>query len=129
VRSESRCALRLRYVDLVVRIEFPVEVCAVVSLYSVVKQRLKGYTGKMFNCLIRFNSGSGLYRRSWTSLPTPFVSAQLLSERTGVFQRTCHWLDKGLYQLTSGNVDSFRVYIVLEISFKTIVTYVPKSRV
>jgi hypothetical protein len=26
--------------------------------------------------------GSGLYRRSWTSLPTPFISAQRLSERT-----------------------------------------------
>jgi hypothetical protein len=25
---------------------------------------------------------TGLYRRSWTSLPTPFVSAQRLSERT-----------------------------------------------
>jgi hypothetical protein len=25
--------------------------------------------------------GSGLYRRSWTSLPTPFISAQRLSER------------------------------------------------
>jgi hypothetical protein len=26
--------------------------------------------------------GSGLYRRSWTSLPTTFISAQRLSERT-----------------------------------------------
>jgi len=26
--------------------------------------------------------GSGLYRRSWTSLPTPFISARQLSERT-----------------------------------------------
>jgi hypothetical protein len=25
---------------------------------------------------------SGLYRRSWTSLPTSFISAQRLSERT-----------------------------------------------
>jgi hypothetical protein len=41
VRSESRCALRLRYVDFVDSIEVAVEVCAVVSLYSVVKQRLK----------------------------------------------------------------------------------------
>jgi hypothetical protein len=40
VHSESRCAFRLRYVDLVVSIE-----------------------------------------RSWTSLPTPFISAQRLSER------------------------------------------------
>jgi hypothetical protein len=28
--------------------------CAVVSLYSVVKQRLKCNTGKVFNCLIQF---------------------------------------------------------------------------
>jgi hypothetical protein len=28
--------------------------CAVVSLYSVAKQRLKCYTGKVFNCLILF---------------------------------------------------------------------------
>jgi hypothetical protein len=27
-------------------------------------------------------TGSGMYRRSWTSLPTPFISAQILSERT-----------------------------------------------
>jgi hypothetical protein len=33
VRSESRCALRLRYVDLVVSTDVAVE-CAVVSLYS-----------------------------------------------------------------------------------------------
>jgi hypothetical protein len=51
--------------------------CAVVSLYSVVKQRLKGNTGKVCNCLIQFS----LYGRSWTSLPTPFLSAQRLSER------------------------------------------------
>jgi hypothetical protein len=28
--------------------------CAVVSLYSVVKQRLKCNTGEVFNCLIQF---------------------------------------------------------------------------
>jgi hypothetical protein len=38
VRSESRCALRLRYVDLVVSIEVP----------------LKCNTGKVCNCLIQF---------------------------------------------------------------------------
>jgi hypothetical protein len=37
--------------------------CAVVSLYLVVKQRLKCNTGKVCNCLIQFNAGSGLYRR------------------------------------------------------------------
>jgi hypothetical protein len=46
VRSGSRCALRRRDVDLVVSIE-------VVSLYSVVKQRLKCNTGKVCNCLIQ----------------------------------------------------------------------------
>jgi hypothetical protein len=53
VRSESRCALRLRYVDLVVVSKLPLK-CAVVSLYSVVKQRLKCNTGKVCNCLIQF---------------------------------------------------------------------------
>jgi hypothetical protein len=49
--------------------------CAVVSLYSVVKKWLKCNTGKVCNCLIQFKSGSGLYRHSRTSLPTPSVSA------------------------------------------------------
>jgi hypothetical protein len=40
--------------------------CAVFALYSVVKQRLKCNTGKVCNCLIQFNSGSGLYIRSLT---------------------------------------------------------------
>jgi hypothetical protein len=53
VRSESRCALRLWYVYLVVSIEVAVE-CAVVSLYSVVKQRFKCNTGKVCKCLIKF---------------------------------------------------------------------------
>jgi hypothetical protein len=52
--------------------------CAVVSLYSVVKQRLKCNTSKVRNCLIQFL----LYRRSWTSFPTTFKSAQRLSECT-----------------------------------------------
>jgi hypothetical protein len=76
MRSESRCAVRLRYVDLVVGIEVPLK-CAVVSVYSVVKQRLKFNTGKVCNCLIQFL----LYRRSW-KFSTPFISAQRLSERT-----------------------------------------------
>jgi hypothetical protein len=53
VRSESHCALRLQYVDLVVSIEVAVEV-AVVSVYSVVKQWLKCNTVKVCNCLIQF---------------------------------------------------------------------------
>jgi hypothetical protein len=52
--------------------------CAVVSPHSAVKQRLKCNTGKVCNCLIQFL----LYRRSWKSLPTPLISANLLSERT-----------------------------------------------
>jgi hypothetical protein len=31
---------------------------------------------------LRYGMGSGLYRRSWTSRPTPFISAQRLSEST-----------------------------------------------
>jgi hypothetical protein len=34
VRSESRCALRLRYVKLVVRIEVAVEVCCYLTVFS-----------------------------------------------------------------------------------------------
>jgi hypothetical protein len=34
VRSESRCALRLRYVDLVVCIEVAVEVCCCLTVFS-----------------------------------------------------------------------------------------------
>jgi hypothetical protein len=34
VRSESRCALRLRYADLVVSIEIAVEVCCCFSVLS-----------------------------------------------------------------------------------------------
>jgi hypothetical protein len=52
VRSESRCAPRLRYLYLVASTE--VLKCAVVSLYSVVKQWLKCNTGELRNCLIQF---------------------------------------------------------------------------
>jgi hypothetical protein len=52
VCSESRCALRLRYVDFVVSIDVIVEVCCCFT-YSVVKQRLKCNTGKVCNCLIQ----------------------------------------------------------------------------
>jgi hypothetical protein len=34
VRSESRCALKLRYVDLVVSIEVAVEVCCCLTVFS-----------------------------------------------------------------------------------------------
>jgi hypothetical protein len=34
VRSKSRCALRLRYVDLLVRIEVAVEVCCCLTVFS-----------------------------------------------------------------------------------------------
>jgi hypothetical protein len=53
VRSESHCALRLRYVDLLLVWKSPLK-CAVVSLYSVVKQRWKCDTGKVCNCLTQF---------------------------------------------------------------------------
>jgi hypothetical protein len=52
--------------------------CAVVSLYSVVKQRLKCNTGKVCKYLVQFL----LYRRSWTHFSPPFISAQQLSKRT-----------------------------------------------
>jgi hypothetical protein len=53
VRSESHCAPRQWYVDLVVRIVVAIEVCFVL-LYSVVKQWLKCNTGKTSNSLIQF---------------------------------------------------------------------------
>jgi hypothetical protein len=48
VQFVRKVAVRLLYVDLVDSIEVPVE-CAVVLLYSVVKQRLKNNTGKVCN--------------------------------------------------------------------------------
>jgi hypothetical protein len=76
MRSENRFALRLRYVDLDVSIEVAVEVC-LLSLYSVVKQRLKCNTGKVCNCLIQF-----LYTMILSIEELVFISAQRLSERT-----------------------------------------------
>jgi hypothetical protein len=51
VHSESRCALRLWYVDLVVSIEVAVEVCC---CFTVLKQQFKCNTGKVCNCSIQF---------------------------------------------------------------------------
>jgi hypothetical protein len=57
VRSESH-ALRLRSADLVVSIEFAVEVCCCcVTFHCIqlaVKQRLNWNTGNVFNCLNQF---------------------------------------------------------------------------
>jgi hypothetical protein len=76
VRSESRCALRLRYLDSVVSIEVLLK-CAVVLLYSFVKQRLKCNTGEACNCLIQFLLTMAHEKRN-----QHFLSAQRLSERT-----------------------------------------------
>jgi hypothetical protein len=55
-------------------------------------------------CTVRFASHcarnvSGLYRRSWTSLPTPFISAQRLSERRSA-QSFCeyNWTGSGPFR-------------------------------
>jgi hypothetical protein len=53
VHSVSCFSFRLWYLDLVVSIEVAVAVCCF-SLYSVVKQRLKCNTSKVYNCLIQF---------------------------------------------------------------------------
>jgi hypothetical protein len=74
VRSESRCALRLRYVDLLSVSRLPLK-CAVVSLYSIVKQRLKCNTSKVCNCLIQF-----LLTMVLSIEERVFISAQRLSE-------------------------------------------------
>jgi hypothetical protein len=73
--SESRCALRLRYVDLVVSIEVAVEVCCCFT--AVVKQRLKCNTGKVCNCLIQF-----LLAMFLAIEKRAFINAQRLSECT-----------------------------------------------
>jgi hypothetical protein len=52
-RSESRFALRQRYVDLLVSIGVAAKVRSCFT-YSVVKRRLKCNTGKACNCLIQF---------------------------------------------------------------------------
>jgi hypothetical protein len=41
----------------------------------------EGITQCVRKVAVNLGCGSGLYRRSWTSLPTPFISAQRLSER------------------------------------------------
>jgi hypothetical protein len=56
--------------------KFPLQ-CAVVSLYSVVKQRLKCNTGIVCNCLIQF-----LLTVVLSIEYHVFISAQRLSERT-----------------------------------------------
>jgi hypothetical protein len=53
VRSESRCALRLQYVDFVVSIEVAVEVCCCFTVFSCLTA-VKCNTGKVCNCLIQF---------------------------------------------------------------------------
>jgi hypothetical protein len=76
VRSESRCALGYgTYIWLLVS-RLPLK-CAVVSLYSVVKQQLKCNTGKVCNCLIQF-----LFTMVLLIKERVFISAQRLSERS-----------------------------------------------
>jgi hypothetical protein len=55
VHSESRCALRLQYIDSVVSNKVAIEVCCCFTVFSV-KQWLKCNTGKC-NCLIHFLLG------------------------------------------------------------------------
>jgi len=45
--------------------------------------------------------GSGLYRRSWTLLPTPFIGAQRLSELPLSCVTVCHHISTGLYRSLS----------------------------
>ena len=61
--------------------------------------------GKCCALRLRFSAvemqGSGLYRRSWTSLPTPFVVAQWLSELPLPCVTVCHHIWTGLYRILS----------------------------
>jgi hypothetical protein len=55
VRSESRCALRLRYVDLVASIEVAVEVCSCFTVFSFIRvQRLSERTVFTRRCGVNF---------------------------------------------------------------------------
>jgi hypothetical protein len=66
--------------------------CAVVPLYSVVKQRLKCNTGKVCNCLIQF-----LLTMVLSIEERVFIRAQRLSERT-VFDHNTGRFPGGQYE-------------------------------
>jgi hypothetical protein len=83
VRSESRCALRPRYVDIWLSESKLLLKCSVVSLYPVLKQRLKCNTGKVCNCLIRLLLIVVLSIEEYA-----FISAHRLSEHTVVHTQT-----------------------------------------
>jgi hypothetical protein len=69
--------------------------CAVVSLYSVVKQGLQCNTGKVCNCLIQF-----LLSMDLSIEERIFISAQRLSESTVYYQ--CNYGNKYVSRV-SGN--------------------------
>jgi hypothetical protein len=52
VRSKSRCALRLRYVDFVVSNEVAVEVCCYFNVFSP-ETVIEVQSCKVYNCLIQ----------------------------------------------------------------------------
>jgi hypothetical protein len=77
MRSESRCALRLRYVDLVVSVEVAVEVCCCCVPLHCIQLLNSGVYSLWF-----FREGNRYTDLVEEQLPTPFTSAQRLSEHT-----------------------------------------------
>jgi hypothetical protein len=78
VRSESRCALMLRYGTVQACIDARGHHFHHLLLSA---QRLPERRSAESVCKLNY-TGSSLYRRSWTPFPTPFISEQRLSERT-----------------------------------------------
>jgi hypothetical protein len=95
VRSERRCALRLRKVGLVVTIEVAVAVCCCFTVFRC-KQRLMCNTGKVCRFLLRFhslcfmkNESNSLYKSSATFQRHFVLSEQeiYLKGSTSVFRQ------------------------------------------
>ena len=76
-----------------------------------------GYGRVQLNCdSTRWRTGSGLYRRSWTSLPTPFITVQRLSELPLPCVTVCHHISTGLYRSLSAQRLSERTVYIYKLS-------------
>jgi hypothetical protein len=79
VRSESRRALRLRYLDRYTDLAQAGEICWKIPRNTCTSSQCSSHTYSE----ISYNGVSVRHQKKWeTSLPTPFITAQRLSERT-----------------------------------------------